>query len=327
MQFRKPRFHNAIIAFGLTALLAESAAAQSLNVSASVGPRFGGGSGSSQSQTLSGSEAIAAGAIQAGAAGGNVLLPALADIPFGVLPSGPVSAGLNSGAQARLSAGSIGVQTFAQAAGYVVVPSGGSAANYLANSSASVSFQDSFTVLGDGTVTTRLLAETLFDTQQSVLALRDQAAGASINFYSKIEYYWTGGGSASFVTCSGWSYYCPTSDPDGLHSFVRDVLVAAGTTFWVNTTMSASAEAGLYNAIDNSITGGIASARVDSWQSLRHGVELLTPGARLTSASGHNYVFQPHATAVPEPATTALMAAGLAAIGIGARRRRPARQG
>ena len=115
----------------------------------------------------------------------------------------------------------------------------------------------------------------------------------------------------------------------GTNLFSFTTRMAAGNLFTYNAAFYAQVTAFQYVStvqdtleVFNGMRDGSASTAYDALNTARTYFTVLTPGATMTWASGHDYSAPVAVTPVPEPSTYALMLAGLGLVGWMGRRRK-----
>ena len=102
----------------------------------------------------------------------------------------------------------------------------------------------------------------------------------------------------------------------GIETFSGQVQVQVGDVIYVGSNLTTFSRAILAGRIFASPTTGAYAVEVSSFDSAHPYFRIEGQDAFLVAASGHDYTMP-----VPEPGTYALLAAGLAMIGLTARRR------
>lgn len=123
--------------------------------------------------------------------------------------------------------------------------------------------------------------------------------------------------------CMGVGGFCGPTDSAltvGTNLFSFTTRMAVGNLFTYNAVFYAQVTA-LQN-IANGMAAGNASTAYDALNTARTYFTVLTPGATMSWASGHDYSMPAPVAAIPEPSTYALMLAGLGLVGWMGRKRK-----
>jgi hypothetical protein len=154
----------------------------------------------------------------------------------------------------------------------------------------------------------------------SILTSSDQFF--SPEAFSGIQYQGYAGNAGLQLCSDALLFACQGSSQLSTGLALGRNILSRDHVFRVDVPMSVGDTLSLYTGgLSNNQGNQSAFASVDAFNTARTYVEVLTPGAFLETASGHNYAL-PLISAVPEPATWSMMIAGFGLIGGTMRRRK-----